>query len=181
MSTINWGDLVKEAGETSAGNYEPLPDGDYDLKVIEASATTSASGKAMFKITTEIQNGAYAKRRVWDNLVVSPENPSALGIFFTKMAALGVPREFFTNNNPSNAQIEQAIFGKSFRAKIGSRVYQGDKKNEITKYYVGQSTVASDPAVAPAPAVAAAPAPATAPAPPPAPVNSVAAPADAPF
>jgi hypothetical protein len=174
MSTINWGDLVKEAGETSVGNYEPLPDGDYDLKVIDASATTSASGKAMFKITAEVQNGAYAKRRLWDNLVVSPENPSALGIFFTKMAALGVPREFFVNNNPSNAQIEQSIFGKSFRANVGSRIYQGDKKNEIKKYYVGQSAVPASSGATPAP-VAAAPAPA------PAPASPVAAPADAPF
>jgi hypothetical protein len=160
MGSINWGDLVKEAGESAGGNYEPLPDGDYDLKVIEATATTSASGKAMFKITTEVQGGAFSKRRVWDNLVVSPENPSALGIFFTKMAALGVPREFFLNNNPTNAQVEQAIFGKSFRANVGSRVYQGDKKNEIKKYYVGQSTTApvSSPQVA-APAPAPAPEP----------------------
>ena len=29
MSTLNWGDLIKEAGES--GNYDPLPDGDYDV------------------------------------------------------------------------------------------------------------------------------------------------------
>ncbi len=31
MSTLNWGDLVKDAGESAGGNYEPLADGDYDL------------------------------------------------------------------------------------------------------------------------------------------------------
>ena len=38
MSSINWADLVKDAGESSSGNYEPLPDGDYDLKVIEVKS-----------------------------------------------------------------------------------------------------------------------------------------------
>jgi hypothetical protein len=72
MSSLNWSDLVKEAGETSS--YEPLPDGDYALKVIEATAKVSQSGKTMFAITTEVQGGPHAKRRVWDNLVVSPDS-----------------------------------------------------------------------------------------------------------
>ena len=38
MSTLNWGDLVKEAGEVSTG-YDPLPDGDYDLTVIDRKST----------------------------------------------------------------------------------------------------------------------------------------------
>ena len=32
MSTLNWGDLIKEAGEVAS--YEALPDGDYDLQII---------------------------------------------------------------------------------------------------------------------------------------------------
>ena len=183
MSSINWGDLVKDAGDVAGGNYEPLPNGDYDFKVIEASSTTTATGKTMFKVTCEVQAGPYAKRRVWDNLVISPENKNALGIFFTKMAALGLPREFFTNNNPSNAQIESTLVGRAFRANVGTRVWQGDPRNEIKKYYV-----ISNPAAQVAPAtsapVASAPLPPAPPAPPaapPAPPAAPAAPADAPF
>jgi len=180
MSSLNWGDLVKDAGESSGGQYEPLPDGDYDLKVIEASAAVSQSGKTMFKITTEVQAGAFAKRRIWDNLVVSPDSPAALGIFFSKMAALGLPREYFMGN-PSNATIEAAILNRAFRAQIGSRVWQGAKKNEIKKYYVapaaGVAAAVAPAAPAPAPAPAAAPAPAPAPAPAAAPVAAAAPPA----
>lgn len=159
MSTLNWGDLVKDAGETAGGNYEPLPDGDYDLKVIEATATTSQSGKTMFKITTEVQTGAHAKRRVWDNLVISPENSNALGIFFSKMAALGLPREFFTNNNPTNAQIESMLVGRAFRAQIGSRTWNGSKRNEIKRYYVQQQSVTASATVSAPVAPPAPPAP----------------------
>ena len=176
MSSINWADLVKDAGDVAGGNYEPLPDGDYDLKVIEVKSTVTASGKTMFKLTTEVQGGAYNKRRVWDNLVISPENKNALAIFFSKMAALGLPREFF-NNNPSNAQIEASLDGKVFRAKVGSRTWNGDKRNELTKYYVQSNQVAA-PVASTAGAAVPPPPPAPAPAPASAPLS---APADAPF
>lgn len=183
MSSLNWSDLVKEAGEV--GNYEPLPDGDYDLKVVEATAKVSGSGKTMFSVKTEVQSGPHAKRLVWDNLVVSPDSSAALGIFFKKMAALGLNRAYF-DQNPSNAQIESALIGRTFRAQIGSRVWQGNKKNEIKMYYAvpaGTPETAAPVAAAvyaAAPAPAPAPAPAVAPAPAPAPAAPIAA-TDAPF
>jgi hypothetical protein len=184
MSSINWTDLIKEAGETAT--YEPLPDGDYELKVIDAKATTSQSGKTMFKITTEVQNGPYAKRRVWDNLVISPENSKALGMFFMKMGALGLGKEYF-NSMPTNAQIEQALFGRAFRATLGTRTYNGNRSNEIKQYHRIAAETAGAAVAAPAPApqaatagAAVAPAPAPAPAPSPAPASPVSS-EDAPF
>lgn len=181
MSSLNWSDLVKEAGEV--GNYEPLPDGDYDLKVVESTAKVSQSGKTMFSLKTEVQSGPHAKRLVWDNLVVSPDSSAALGMFFKKMAALGLAKTFF-DQNPSNAQIESALIGRTFRGQVGSRTWQGQKKNEIKMYYVipTDSPVAATPFAAPAPAPApapayAAPAPAVAPAPAPAPAYAPAPPA----
>jgi hypothetical protein len=92
------------------------------------------------------------------------------------MAALGLPREFF-NNNPSNAQIEASLDGKVFRAKVGSRTWNGDKRNELTKYYVQSNQVAA-PVASTAGAAVPPPPPAPAPAPASAPLS---APADAPF
>ena len=161
MSTLNWGDLVKDAGETAS--YEPLPDGDYDLTVLEATAKVSQSGKTMFAIKAQVTTGAHAKRLIWDNLVVTPDNSAALGMFFRKMGALGLGREFFSSN-PSNAQIEAALKGRSFRAQVGSRTWQGNKKNEIKMYYVATAAAATAAPAAAAPAPAPAPAPAAAPA-----------------
>ena len=93
MSTLNWSDLIKNAGESAS--YEPLPDGDYDLVVVEAVAKVAQSGKTMFSLKAQVESGAFAKRLVWDNLTVSPDNATALGIFFRKMGALGLTREFF--------------------------------------------------------------------------------------
>jgi hypothetical protein len=163
MSTTNWADLVQAAGD-SAGSYDPLPNGDYDLQVVEASATTASTGKKMFKTKSEVQTGAYAKRLVWDNLVISPDNPKAMGAVLSKFNALGVSRDFLMTN-PTDAQIEQALSGVHFRATLGQRTYQGNVSNEITKYHsrgaAGAPAAVSAPAAAPAPA----PAPAAAPAP----------------
>lgn len=164
MSSLNWGDLVKDAGDV--GNYEPLPDGDYDLVVTEATAKVAQSGKTMFAIKAQVQNGPHAKRLIWDNLVVTPDSPGALGMFFRKMAALGLNREYFAQA-PSNAQIEAALKNRAFRAQVGSRTWNGSKKNEIKMYYVATAGAAA-PAAAAAPAPAPAPAPAAAPAPAPA-------------
>lgn len=134
MSTLNWGDLIKEAGES--GNYDPLPDGDYDVVVVEATHKMTQSGKTMFSVKAQVEGGAHNKRLVWDNLVVSPDSPLALGIFFKKMHALGVPRDYFLQQPaPTNAQIEQIISGKRFRAQVGTRTWNGSKKNEIKNYY----------------------------------------------
>jgi hypothetical protein len=165
MSSLNWGDLVKDAGDV--GSYEPLPDGDYDLKVVEAVAKTAQSGKTMFSVKAQVQNGPHAKRLVWDNLVVTPDSPGALGMFFRKMAALGLNREYF-NQNPTNAQIEAAMQNREFRAQVGSRVWNGSKKNEIKMYYVASATAAPAP-VGAAPAPPAPPAPSGAPVAPPLP------------
>ena len=169
MTTLNWSDLIKEAGETAS--YEPLPDGDYDLVVLEGVAKQTQSGKTMFSVKAEVQGGPHNKRLVWDNLVVSSDNPTALGIFFSKMAALGLTRENFFNQDPTNAQIETALASRRFRAQVGSRVWQGNKKNEIKRYYPAQATTPSvapsaDPWAAEQAQAAPAPAPAPAAAPP---------------
>jgi hypothetical protein len=176
MSTINWADLVKQAGDAGGNtNYEPLPDGDYELKVIDAKATTTQTGKTMFKITNEVQGGPFAKRRVWDQLVVTTDNPKAMNMFFMKVTAMGLTTAFF-DSNPTNAQIEQALNGRTFRATLGKRSYNGNESNEIKRYYKVQgsapaATTAGAAVPPPPPAPSAAPAPAPAPAPA-APINA---------
>jgi hypothetical protein len=182
MSTVNFAELYAKAGDAAAStNYEPLPEGDYELKVVEATATTTSTGKLMFKLTTEVQGGPYAKRRIWDQWVVSADNETAMNIFFGKGAALGLSKDYWLAN-PTPAQVEQALAHRTFRGKIAIRTYNGKQGNEIKSYFPSQGVaaaataapVAAAPAPAPAPAAAPAPAPAPAPA---APIAS----ADTPF
>lgn len=153
MSTLNWAELVQDAAE-SGGNFEPLPAGDYDLKVVGVEEKQTSKGKTMFVIKSEVQSGAYAKRLLWDNLVISPESPGAMGIFFRKMAALGLSKEFF-GGQPSNAAISQAISGRPFKGRIKQTVYNGQDRNEFVAYAPAAQAGASAPIPGGAPVPAA--------------------------
>jgi hypothetical protein len=182
MTTVNFAELVQKAGDAAATtNYEPLPEGDYELKVVEATATTTSTGKLMFKLTTEVQGGPHAKRRVWDQWVVSTDNETAMNIFFGKAASVGLSKEFWLAN-PSPAQVEQALQGRAFRGRVAIRTYQGKQGNEIQRYSASQLGAAATPFAAPVAAAAApAPAPAPAPAAAPAPASPIIGSEDAPF
>lgn len=184
MSNLTWSEIIAEAKTSSGGggNYEPLPDGEYELKVVDAELKTTQTGKPMFKLKTEVQSGPYAKRLVWDNLTLSFENPTALRIVLDKFGALGLGEAYF-NQEPTNEAVAAATVGRSFRGQLGTREYNNKKSNEIKRYLpavgavVAGASAPSAPAVAPAPAPAPAPAAAVAPAPPAPPAVPAAAPA----
>jgi len=172
--SINWDDLVKDAdlsGGGGGGAREPLPIGDYPLKVIEVTEKTTSTGKTMFSVKTEVQEGTYKGQWVWDNLTISPESPKAMGFFFRKMAALGLPKEFFAAK-PATSQVTQAMQNRSFIGTVKQETYQGTVRNKIDAYSpagggAGPAFQAAPgaPAAPPVPQTAAAPVAPPAPAP----------------
>jgi hypothetical protein len=134
-NNVNWADVIEEANSGGGGNFEPIPDGDYDLVVSEATASTTQNGKPMYTLETTVQGGPHNSRKVWDRLIVSADNGRAMGFFFRKMKSLGLPIEFF-QNSPTDDQIVQALKGRTFRAKIGlGTPYNGKQSNEVKEYY----------------------------------------------
>lgn len=186
MPLKSWNDLLDDAG--GAGNsFESLPDGDYDFVISECDAKQATTGKTMYVTKCAVEGGPHAKRLVWHNFVITPENPNALSWFFRNMNLFGLGREFFATN-PSDNNVTAALVGKRFRGQVITRSWNNQDRNEIKQFFTPRATVAGPgsgpsaaaaPAKAPAPAPAfAAPAPATAAAPPPPPA---AAPAPAPI
>lgn len=172
MPLKSWGALLEEAGDEIS--FDVLPAADYDLKIVKSEAKQTSGGKLMFSITCEVTSGPYAKRKVWGNLVLSPENPTALGIFFRQMNALGIDKSFFAAN-PNDSAVADALINREFRGQVAIRQWQGTDKNEIKNYFPISRTPGTPvpppppvvtPAANPAPAPAGAtpaPAPATAP------------------
>lgn len=157
MASTNWGEVIQEA-EASGGavSYDRLPDGDYDLIVTKAETKQTQAGKTMYKIESTVNGGQHNGRKVWDNLVVSPESGRAMSFFFQKMAALGLGMEYF-KTNPSDDAITGALVNRQFRAKLKQASYGDGNSNEIDRYYAprtgGQAPGAPAPAQgAPAPA-----------------------------
>lgn len=162
MTQLNWAELVKDAaasGNSNTGSFEPLPAGVYDLKVLGVEVRQTSTGKTMFSVTTEVQTGSYAKRRLWDNIVISPDSPGAMGFFFRKMKALGLDESYFARN-PSEQAIADAMANRSFKGKIKLGEYRGEPRNEFDTYAPASQGGPSVPGAPQPPAAPQAPNPA---------------------
>ena len=174
----SWEELMAQAGDAVTDTYEPLPENDYDLEVVEAqfALTKKVPQKKMWKIQCKVVGGQYNNRRVFDQLVLSPESDKALGIYFSQMNVLGLSRDYF-KTSPSDEAIAAALKGRQFKGKVVQVPFQGEIKNEIKRYIAPKAVASAPPGAAPAaptappaPPVPAAAAPAAPPAPAPAPV-----------
>lgn len=195
VDSISWDQLLEQAGDAVADTFEPIPVGDYDMEVVEATFQKSKGtpSRDMWKVQSKVVGGAYNNRRIFDYVVLVQDTNETVGYFFSKMKAMGLSREFFASR-PSNEAVSAALGGRKFRAKLKQETYNGDINNKIDRYLRPSASPAGGPAgppaaatpppaAAPAPApAAAAPAPAAAPpvAPPVAPEVAAAPPAAAP-
>ena len=116
--------------ESAGAGFEPIPNGSYSALVQQAEVSQTSNGKLMFKLTWQITEGPYANRKVWSNMVVSPESPPALGIMFKHMAALGLDAEFF-KAGPSPDQVANAMNGKGATLVVDQREWNGEIRNEV--------------------------------------------------
>lgn len=182
MTTMSWDELIKN----SAGSFDPVPNGDYDVLCVEASAAQTQNAKAMVKAKFRIQGGPHDGRHLWNQFVISPENPNALSFFFQHMKVFGMDENFFAQLPPVNAhlgaddpslqRIAASMLNRPARVTVNIREWNGQKRNNITALKAPLGPIGSNvsaPQVAapgvPAPQPAATPQPAPPVAQPPAP------------
>lgn len=71
---------VKEVEENGGlGDFEPIPDGQYEVAVEKMEMTTSKKGDPMLTIWFEILEGDYEGQRIFYNKVMQPQNDKAFG------------------------------------------------------------------------------------------------------
>lgn len=176
MQTVNWSELMDGSGD----DFQPLPVGDYDVIVDACEADTTQTEKTMFKTKMKVTQGPHAGRFIWNNFVISPESPPALGFFFRHMAILGLDRSYF-EQQPTPEHVAAAMVGRPCRVGIEHKPYQGEIRMDVKR--IMPPSPMSGPQPQPQPQGQPAPAPAPAPAPQPqqaAPQPAAPAPAPAP-
>lgn len=136
MTTIDFNSLMNEAGE----GFQPVPAGPYTVRVEKTEPTSSSTNKPMIRATLRIVGGPHDGRMLFDQYTISAGSPKALGFFFDNMAALGLPREFFSSNPPL-PQVAQALVGRMANVQVGMKVYQGIDRNEVKNYRPAQGGV----------------------------------------
>lgn len=128
--SMNWQDLITQAEE--GGGFDALPEGPYEAVVSDAVAKNATTGKQMIVATFDITAGPYKGRKVWNNFVISKDNPNALKWFFQHMKALGLGADFFAHN-PSLEAVAAQLKGKTCTLQVAQKTYQGETRNEVKK------------------------------------------------
>jgi Protein of unknown function (DUF669) len=155
---VSWSDLKAAAGDAG---FEPIPANTYDAVVDTASAKKASSGKDMISVAFTVTGGPYDGRKVFTQLVLSPEKPTALGFFFRHMAALGLSDAYFAAS-PSLERVASDLAGRPCRVIVGIREWQGSDRNEVSSILAPSGGVPAAPSLSPADS--APPAPGTGPA-----------------
>jgi hypothetical protein len=130
VSNVPWADLLKQSEDA----LKPIPDGDYNVKVVDARVDKSSTGKMMIRVKFEVTSGPHATRRIPTQFVLSDENPTAVAIWFRQMAAMGLDATFF-QSLPTGDQgaelVAQALLNRVCRITLGTRAWQGVDRNDV--------------------------------------------------
>lgn len=72
---------VKEVEENGGyGDFEPIPDGQYEVEVEKLELTQSKKGDPMLTIWFKVIAGDYENQRIFYNKVMQPQNDKAFGL-----------------------------------------------------------------------------------------------------
>lgn len=149
---------VSEVEVNAPAEYDPIPEGEYILKALDAEEKQTAAGTGSYiKVKFEVTKGEYAGRLLWQNFNVNNPSEKAQRIGRQQLVA------WATACGKADADDTDKLLEKPFRAAVAIEKGTGGYKdsNKIKAFLFDQAEAA--PKAAAAPKVA--PAPKTAPAP----------------
>lgn len=146
MASSSWQDLLNKAETSDIG--EELGPGPYQVEVTEAEYEVASTGRDMWKVTYTVTDGPSAGGKAWNRIVLVPENENALAMFFIKMKAMGIDKEFFGNlpadPTAANKAIAESLVGRKCGIVLGRQGGTGEyadrmEVKKITPPKEGQS------------------------------------------
>lgn len=140
-------------------SYDPIPDGEYTLKALDAEQKTTSRGDGTYiKVKFEVVKGEYAGRLLWQNFNIENPSQKAQNIGRQQLVA------WATACGKPDADDTDKLLEKPFRAAVGVEKGTGgySDSNRIKAFLFEQQDDAPAPKAKPAakaaPAAAAAPA-----------------------
>lgn len=130
---ISWGAILDRLGGSQA--FEPLPAGDYDVRIAESSAVRASTGKPMIKVRFEVTSGPRAGRKFFHNFVITTQGENAekaMAVFFRNMKVLGLDETYFRGDPPLDT-VANAILGKVCHVITTVREWNGQLNENVTR------------------------------------------------
>lgn len=145
-------------GSAEAGNYQPVPDGEYVLGVSKVELVETSTGKPMLKLELAIDEGPYIGRKVWTNIVFNAKGEAGHGLTVQALKAFGFEAD-------GDLEIDTDDWkGRTCRAHLETDDYEKDGKTKYkniipTAGYITEETESKPAAKTPAKPAPAKPAP----------------------
>ena len=147
-------DVTPGTGSTG-GSYDPIPDGEYVLKALDAEEKATSAGTGSYiKAKFEVVKGEFAGRLIWQNFNVNNPSEKAQRIGRQQMVA------WATACGKPDADDTDKLLEKPFRAAVSIEKGTGgySDSNRIKAFLFNQEAApakaAPKPAAKPAPAAA---------------------------
>jgi hypothetical protein len=105
-------DVTPDTGSTG-GSYDPIPDGEYTLKALEAEEKATSAGTGSYiKVKFEVVKGEFTGRLIWQNFNVNNLSDKAQRIGRQQMVA------WATACGKPDADDTDKLLDKSFSAAV---------------------------------------------------------------
>jgi hypothetical protein len=147
-------DVTPDTGATG-GSYDPIPEGEYILKALDAEEKATSAGTGSYiKVKFEVVKGEYAGRLIWQNFNVNNPSEKAQRIGRQQMVA------WATACGKPDADDTDKLLEKQFSAAVSIEKGTGgySDSNRIKAFLFDQEAApakaAPKPAAKPAPAAA---------------------------
>jgi hypothetical protein len=147
-------DVTPDTGATG-GSYDPIPEGEYVLKALDAEEKTTSAGTGSYiKVKFEVVKGEFAGRLIWQNFNVNNPSDKAQRIGRQQMVA------WATACGKPDADDTDKLLEKPFSAAVAIEKGTGgySDSNKIKAFMFNQEAApakaAPKPAAKPAPAAA---------------------------
>jgi len=116
---------------------EPLPPGEYHVKVETCEEKTSTAGNDMFNLGMVVLEGEQENRRIWDHLVFAG---GALKRVKIAMCAMGYPKDYKGDVTPD------MLIGKEVVVTVitESDMYQGEERERNVVTFGGYASAGGD-------------------------------------
>lgn len=120
------GELVDLSGYEEDKGFEAMPRGTYNVVVDESEFKTSQNGNRMISLTLQVEDGEFANRKLFTHIVFSEKT---MGRAKKMIRTLGLVNLLEGRFNPEKEA--DSFIGARARARVGIRVYEGEKRNEV--------------------------------------------------
>ena len=134
---------VADYGSDENKSYDVLPDGKYDVIVLEAKEKTTTKGDRAIELTFQVLDGQYKERLLWETLNLWNSSDEARKIARERLFSI------CKACNAPTATSADVLLGRRMQISVGRRMndFRGKEENHIKAFNAkpGQQATAPQP------------------------------------